>query len=117
MLHLSAVVVSVYESEYFWAAIGLLNCTYAARSRLTPWRLRNTLLNECYDVLCDRVEDVLTKCKILTLVSDGWSSVQKKHVLNILLCTPIPFFIRDIYTSYQRNLRAKRQVVQCQEVR
>eukprot|EP01047_Picozoa_sp_COSAG01_P026494 COSAG01_NODE_1709_length_9424_cov_50.603968_7_plen_334_part_00 len=42
---------------------------------------------------------MLTKCKILTLVSDGWSGVQKKHVLNILLCTPIPFFIRDIYTG------------------
>lgn len=39
---------------------------------------------------------------VLTLLSDGWSGHQKEHVLNVLLATPDPFFIENIYTKADR---------------
>jgi len=39
---------------------------------------------------------------VLTLLSDGWSGAQKEHVLNIMLATPKPLFMDNIYTKADR---------------
>jgi hypothetical protein len=105
-----ALALRVIISPFFWDAVGMLNATYRSQSGLTEWNLRHELLEACYQTMITQVEAVLKMHNVLTLVSDGWSGVQKKHVLNILLCTPIPFFIKDIYTKehsvngeYQRD--------------
>lgn len=58
----------------------------------------NVLANE-YEGASALRDDRLKKADALTLISDGWSGVQKYHVLSVLLTTPHPSFIDDIFSK------------------
>lgn len=76
-----------------------LNSTYASRSSITPWTLRYQFLQEEYFQLNTRVQQTLRCAQNVCLISDGWSGLQKKHMLNVILATPLPFLVTNIYTS------------------
>ena len=76
-----------------------LNSTYAANSKISSWTLRHRFLEDefhaCQKLVQLRLEHAPTKC----LITDGWSGRQKRHVLNLILTTPVPFFLKNIYTD------------------
>ena len=86
-------------SEDLRDALGKLNSTWAKRSRLSEWTLRHDLLDSEYGRVSGQCVEKITAAFVVTLISDGWSGVQKKHVLNLLLATPEPLFLRNIDTK------------------
>lgn len=86
-------------SEDLRAALGMLNSTWAARSKLSEWTLRHHLLDNEYGRVSGQCAEKITAAFVVALISDGWSGVQKKHVLNLLLATPEPLFLRSIDTK------------------
>ena len=41
----------------------------------------------------------LAKAPSICLVTDGWSGLQRRHMLNVILTTPAPFLVTIIYTD------------------
>ena len=80
-------------------ALGQLNSSYSKRSRLSQWTLRHGLLDDEYDRVAAEVAQKILAAFVVALISDGWSGVQKKHVINLLLATPEPVFMENVDTE------------------
>ena len=53
--------------------------------------MQNDLLDKCYDHVKERVQRVILNNILLsgcTIVSDGWSNVQRKPLINIMIISP-----------------------------
>ena len=53
--------------------------------------MQNDLLDKCYDHVKERVQRVILNNILLsgcTIVSDGWSNVQRKPLINIMIVSP-----------------------------
>jgi hypothetical protein len=84
------------------SALNLLNCTYGLRSHLTKFRIRNVYLNSAYNDVKSEAERLLNNCTSICLLVDGWTSVSKRHFLNVLATTPAPVFMQIIPTNSNR---------------
>lgn len=90
---------SVLSSPDLHEALGKLNSSFAAKTKLSDWNVRHSFLSDEYAKVSDDVMAAITSAFALTLISDGWSGVQKEHQLNILLATPTPFFLKNVFTK------------------
>lgn len=81
------------------SALGKLNSSWERGTRLSDWTLRHEFLDKEYARVTTEVANKISKAMVCCLISDGWSGVQKKHVLNVLLTAPEPLFIENIYTK------------------
>ena len=91
---------SAFQNSEFRSALGKLNQSWAAQTRLSDWTLRHEFLDNCYDAVSGEVAEKVTTALFVCLISDGWSGVQKKHILNILLSTPAaPYYLDAIHTK------------------
>lgn len=104
----------IFEHEDFHAALAELNRDYAdtytpsgeriarGRNQLTAWLMANKMLDladaETFEAVRDMIEHAHGRC----LLNDGWSGLQLKHVLNLLMTTPIPVFLGNVYTGEER---------------
>lgn len=86
------------SSPYLRSALSRINPSWLKHTRLTEWNLRHSMLDDEYDKVSEDVLKKITAAFAVTLLSDGWCGVQKKHVLNLLLAAPEPFFIGNIFT-------------------
>ena len=86
-------------SKHLHEALGKLNASWVKKSRLSDWNLRHSMLENEFEDVSGKVNEALASAFVLTLISDGWSGVQKEHELNILLATPTPFFVENIFTK------------------
>ena len=76
-------------------------CQVAARaSDLQPsiGRGRSRHRDE-YEAVSGEAAEKITAALFVCLVSDGWSGVQKRHVLNLILTTPEPVFLGNVETK------------------
>jgi hypothetical protein len=80
-------------------ALGKLNHSYAEGSRLSDWTLRHHFLDGEYDHVSGQCAEKITAALYVTLISDGWSGVQKRHILNLILATPEPIFMDNVETG------------------
>ena len=81
------------------AALGKLNKSWAEKTRLSDWTLRHHFLDDEYGRVAGKVAEKITAAHYVCLISDGWSGVQKRHVLNLILATPEPVFMGNIETG------------------
>ena len=61
--------------------------------------LRHGLLNSVCDDVSGECAKKITAAFVVALISDGWSGVQKKHVINLLLTTPEPILLKNVDTG------------------
>jgi hypothetical protein len=97
---------AVLMSEYLHKALAKLYASWAAKTKLSDWNLRHRFLTKEAETVAERVAAAIAAAFVLTLISDGWCGVQKEHQLNIMLATPKPFFIENVFTKV--SLRAAR---------
>jgi len=92
----------VLSSSLLLKALTKLNASWAKKTKLTPWTIRHSFLNNESDSIDARVQAAIVGAYALTLLSDGWSGHQKQHLLNVLITTPRPFFLFNIHTYAAR---------------
>jgi hypothetical protein len=100
---------SVLLSQYLSEVLSKLNASWGRKTKLTDWNLRHRLLTDEAEGVAEKVAAAVASAFVLTLISDGWCGVQKEHQLNIMLATPRPFFIENVFTKVQQpHTRAHR---------
>lgn len=90
---------SVLSSPWLRNALGRLNKSWLAKTRLSEWKLRFSMLDDEAARVEAAIGDRIARAFAIVLLSDGWSGVQKRHVLNIMLAVPTPLFIENIFTN------------------
>ena len=80
-------------------ALRKLNASWADGTRLSDWTLRHHFLDDEHERVTCEVAEKITAALFVCLISDGWSGVQKRHVLNLILATPEPLFIGNVETG------------------
>ena len=61
--------------------------------------MRHGLLDSVCDDVSGECAKKITAAFVVALISDGWSGVQKKHVINLLLTTPEPILLKNVDTG------------------
>jgi hypothetical protein len=89
-----------------------LNTTYNRCSMLKGYRIRNKYLNDAYMNVKATTTSLLQASKSVCLLMDGWSSIRRKHYLNIVVSTPRPIFIEVVPTG-SASVTAQ---LQCHEI-
>ena len=72
----------------------------------SPHQLRTSLLNQEYEDVTRTREEAIEQAVGVTIVIDGWSNVRKDDIVNIILCTPKPFFYSSTNTEDNRKTAA-----------
>ncbi len=65
--------------------------------------LSKPLLDAEYDEVKKSTFEVLTSSDCLTIVIDGWSNVRRNSIINIVICTPKPYFFKSIDSKEGRH--------------
>lgn len=87
-------------SPHLFTALSLLNSTYVPRTGVTDWNLRNSLLTNEASRVAAKVDANLKHGRTRTLMSDGWSGVQRKHKINLLFfANGVAYYVRSIRTE------------------
>jgi Protein of unknown function (DUF 659) len=99
-IYTSGLSFNVLKNPNLKSAFNVLNSTYVQKSQLSDWNIRNKFLDEEFESICFKMENAISKSNNMVLMSDGWSGIQKKHVLNILLhAQGSPWFLENVYTK------------------
>ena len=96
-------------SKEFRDFISYINPSYSQQTSISDWNIRNGLLDKEYCRIEKQNTQLIADATSLSLISDGWSGIQKVHKLNILLTTPTPLFIKNIDTG-EASVTAEYQV-------
>jgi hypothetical protein len=76
-----------------------LNSTYPPQSKLTRGRSRREFLPNLTLKMNVLVRPLLEEADSICLLSDGWTSIRRRHMLNVVVTTPTPIFLECIYTE------------------
>lgn len=91
---------SLLESDHWKRLFHLFDPSYTVPSRYV---LSNTLLDLEYKRLKVAIDVKLTKSLALALITDGWTNVLGKGVINFFVTTPEPIFYLAVYPEVQRE--------------
>ncbi|KAJ8969152.1 hypothetical protein NQ314_001893 [Rhamnusium bicolor] len=69
----------------------------------TRYLLANRLLNDEYDRVQVQVEEKLRQSESLSLQCDGWSNLRNESVINFIIITPDPLFVKTVLTKTERH--------------
>lgn len=62
-------------------------------------QLKSTFLDQEYDEVKKLMDHAIDEANGVTIVIDGWSNVRRDDIVNIILCTPKPYFYSSINTQ------------------
>ena len=78
------------------------NQHYSTQSCISSFTLRHQFLSNEHIRVKKCVEaEIQNSDAGICRISDGWSGILKRHVLNVLLTTLTPFLVNTIYTEDQ----------------
>jgi len=66
-------------------------------------KLAEDLLDDIYDEVKAECNEQILQAKSLTMVSDGWSNINRESVQNFVICTPKPLFFDAIYSGEESH--------------
>jgi hypothetical protein len=66
-------------------------------------KLANELLDDVFDGVKAECNEQILQAKSLTMVSDGWSNINRESVQNFVICTPKPLFFDAIYSGEESH--------------
>jgi hypothetical protein len=90
---------SILDDGRLQRIIHAANPSYISGTMLSSWTLRHDFLNKHSDAITTRVKSLTHAAHAKCVITDGWSGIQRRHLLNILLTTPKPVFIANIETG------------------
>lgn len=94
-MHCTATPFSYFENDKLYAFFKLLKPCWTPPSR---HHLCEELLDHVYNRNMTQALDTINNCKCVTMVIDGGTNFLSKSISNVILHTPIPFFV-----SYLRS--------------
>lgn len=69
----------------------------------TVHQLKNPLLDQEYEDVTKARDEAIKEANGVTIVIDGWSNIRKDDIINIILCTPKPYFYSSTNTEDNRK--------------
>ncbi|UZO07457.1 uncharacterized protein OCT59_027741 [Rhizophagus irregularis] len=66
-------------------------------------KLADELLDDVFDEVKAECNEQILQAKSLTMVSDGWSNINRESVQNFVICTPKPLFFDAIYSGEESH--------------
>ncbi|GBB86030.1 hypothetical protein RclHR1_12480004 [Rhizophagus clarus] len=66
-------------------------------------KLANELFDDVFDEVKAKCNEQILQAKSLTMVSDGWSNINRELVQNFVICTPKPLFFDTIYSGEESH--------------
>jgi len=66
-------------------------------------KLADELLDDVFDGVKAECNEQILQAKSLTMVSDGWSNINRESVQNFVICTPKPLFFDAIYSGEESH--------------
>ncbi|GES85118.1 uncharacterized protein LOC113214128 [Rhizophagus clarus] len=67
-------------------------------------KLANELLDDVFDEVKAECNEQILQAKSLTIVSDGWSDINRESVQNFVIYTPKPLFFDAIYSGDESHI-------------
>ena len=61
------------------------------------------MLDDVFDEIKAECDEQILQANSLTMVSDGWSDINKQSVQNFVICTPKPLFFDAIYSGEESH--------------
>ncbi|XP_011858393.1 PREDICTED: zinc finger BED domain-containing protein 1-like [Vollenhovia emeryi] len=92
--------VSVLDNQYWHQVFNLLRPCYKIPS---PFVLGGRLLNAEYLRVQDKVKNKINSAVSLGVMSDGWSNVRNEGIVNFIVTTPEPVFLKAVAPGAQRE--------------
>lgn len=89
-----------FENKYWSDALKLLKLDYKPP---TKYAMSNALLDAEYYRIKNDMDEKIKKTSSLGLISDGWTNVRGRGVVNFIITTPQPIFWSSIYPGIQRE--------------
>jgi hypothetical protein len=97
-IYSSGIAMHHVNNPFLKAVFTGLNKTF--ENGATDWNIRHHLLDDVSGEVAEKVEAVLNDCRWISILSDGWSGVQKRHILNIIMqANGVPMFAGNIFTD------------------
>jgi hypothetical protein len=93
---------SIIDDGELQGIINLANPTYQDQTTLSSFTLKGRFLPRQYTRICSEVTEKLKNADARCVLMDGWSGVQRRHALNLLLVTPAPYFLTNVYTGAEQ---------------
>ncbi|UZO28058.1 uncharacterized protein OCT59_021601 [Rhizophagus irregularis] len=66
-------------------------------------KLADELLDDVFDEVKAECNEQILQAKSLTMVSDGWSNINRESVQNFVICTSKPLFFDAIYSGEESH--------------
>lgn len=99
-IYASGVPLSVLDSKYWQDAFRLMRPDYNIPSR---YSISGPNLEAEYSTVKSNVETKLQNAKALGLITDGWTSVTGKTIINFVITTPKPIFYKCVYPETEKE--------------
>jgi hypothetical protein len=90
----------IVENHYWIEFFRHLRPAYKLPSRHC---ISNPLLNKEYELMQEEVNIKMQAADALTLVSDGWTDNTGNSIINVLFCTPKPFFFKSVTSNCESH--------------
>jgi hypothetical protein len=90
----------IVENHYWIEFFRHLRPAYKLPSRHC---ISNPLLNKEYELMQEEVNIKMQAADALTLVSDGWTDNNGNSIINVLFCTPKPFFFKSVTSNCESH--------------
>ena len=91
---------SFLENEYVIQFFQRLRPAFKLPNRK---KLANELLNDVFDEVKAECNEQILQANSLTMISDGWSNINRESVQNFIICTPKPLFFDAIYSGEESH--------------
>ncbi|XP_052130497.1 uncharacterized protein LOC127751270 [Frankliniella occidentalis] len=91
---------STFESPYWKNAIELLRPGYEPPS---SYRLRNSLLVSEYETVMDCTKEKIKSAECLAIIIDRWTNIRRENLINFIITTPEPVFLRAVPPGRNRE--------------
>ena len=81
-------------------------------------KLSDELLDDVYDEVKAKCNEQILQANSLTMVSDGWSNINRESVQNFIICTPKPLFFNAVYSGEESHTAVwtSNQIIQQMEI-
>ena len=84
-------------TNMYWKRLSqVIRPAYTVPSR---YMLSNNLLDSEYYRVQEKVKETTDNSDCLCIISDGWSNIRNEGLINFLLTTPLPVFLKSVDTN------------------
>ncbi|XP_011872581.1 PREDICTED: uncharacterized protein LOC105564652, partial [Vollenhovia emeryi] len=91
---------SIFENPYWKFAMSLMRSSYEPPS---AYQISNLLLNSEYDQVMQSIKSKIKAAPCLSIVTDGWTNIRGENLINFMISTPEPIFLKSVAPGKERE--------------